>query len=64
MRYVRDIGLALEASFSDGTTALFTCEDMEAAFGDLSKLNACRLRPVGAELTVHSVSIGEKDGLP
>lgn len=47
----------------DGKTAIFTYEDLLEQFGakDLSKLNACSLRPFGADLQVVSVDIAVQE---
>jgi len=46
----------------DGRTAIFTYEDMLEQFGaeDLKRLDACVIRPVGANLTVLSVDVATR----
>ncbi|MCR4947460.1 MAG: polysaccharide deacetylase family protein [Lachnospiraceae bacterium] len=48
-------------SSDDGSTAIFTYEDLLSQFkaDSFSRLNACMIRPLGADLTVTSVSVAE-----
>ena len=50
--------IQMTPSSDDGTTALFTYEDMIAAYGgELTNLNASMVRPCGADLTVTEVNL-------
>lgn len=53
--------IQMTASSDDGSTAIFTYEDIVAAYGGtLETLNASMIRPYGADITVTSVDVVEK----
>ena len=51
----------LTPSSDDGTYAIYTWEDITAAFGSLDKLDGSQVRPWGADVTVQAVELLTSD---